>query len=78
VSFSAGSVRSNTKRAFRRNYIGEVDYIAAYCPENGRVYMVPCVDDTPDHMWLRVDPANNGQSKGIRWAAEYELERSSP
>ncbi len=72
ILFSAESVRANTKRAVRRPYIGEVDLFAVYCRDTDRVYSVP-VDDEVRQITLRVDPPANGQAKGIRWAADYEL-----
>jgi hypothetical protein len=78
VRLNACSVRSNTKQVFRRTYLGEIDYFAVYCPDNRRVYMVPCIGETPGEPTLRIDPAINRQSDGIRWAADYALERFSP
>jgi hypothetical protein len=60
----------------RRNYEGEIDYFAVYCPETTGVYMVP-IDDVPlkATAYLRVDPPRNNQSKGIRLAANYQIAR---
>jgi hypothetical protein len=57
-----------------RPYSGEIDLFAVYCPQTGRVYLVP-IEDVPTgrQASLRVDPSGNGQAKGIRWAREYEL-----
>lgn len=73
VHFSAQSVRSNTKGSVRRPYHGEIDPFAVYCPETGRIYAVPVEDATATFGTLRVDPPANGQAKGVRWAADYEL-----
>jgi hypothetical protein len=78
VEFTAQSIRSNTKQVLRRSYHGEVEYFAVYCPANRGVYVVPCDDATPGHFTLRLTPTSNGQSKGIRWAADYEIERFDP
>jgi hypothetical protein len=58
----------------RRDYQGQVDAFAVYCPETGGVYVVPI-----GHLSvrvegkLRVDPPRNGQRKNIRLAADYEI-----
>jgi PD-(D/E)XK nuclease superfamily protein len=78
VEFSAQSVRTNTRQILRRSYHGEVEYFAVYCPANRGVYVVPCGDGTPGHFTLRVAPTANGQSRHVRWAADYEIERFEP
>jgi len=73
VIFNAQSVRSNTRVAERSSYVGEVDVFIVYCPDLDRIYAIP-VDDVPlSEGSLRVEPTANGQKKGIRWAADYEL-----
>ena len=57
-----------------RDYIGQVEYFAVYCPDNARVYLVPISDLAA--RWqalLRVEPARNAQQKRIRSAANYEI-----
>ena len=78
VIFSAQSVRANMNGVFTRNYIGEIDIFAVYCPETRDVYMVPCDETTRGHTTLRLRPTANRQEKGIRWAADYALERFNP
>jgi hypothetical protein len=60
----------------RRDYHGEVDYFAVYCPDTGGVYLIP-IDDLPIKVQaaLRVDPPRNCQKRGIRFAANYEIAR---
>lgn len=63
-------------RAARRDYEGQIDYFAVYCPETGGVYLVPIEDIAAKvNGALRVEPARNGQKCGIRLAAEYEIGR---
>ena len=52
----------------------EVDVVAAYCPENGRSYVVP-ITEIPRSGWfsLRLAPSKNNQKLGLHWAADYEL-----
>jgi PD-(D/E)XK endonuclease len=65
----------NPKRA-RRDYTGEIDDFAVFCPELRAVYLVP-IEDVPTRSLgaLRVDPPRNGQTKNIRLAAIYEVAR---
>jgi hypothetical protein len=55
-------------------YHGQIDAFGVYCPQNGRVYLVPIADVpclTIAH--LRIEPTKSGQMLGIRWARDYEL-----
>lgn len=64
---------SNTGKV-ARHYRGEVDYFGVYCHARDEVFLVP-VDDVPrTRGYLRVAPTRNGQSRGVRWAADYLLE----
>lgn len=66
---------SNPK-VVKRNYVGEIDDFAVYCEQLGAVYIVP-VEDVPatGHASLRVAPARNKQTAGVRLAAAYEFAR---
>ena len=72
VKFAACSFgRNKAKNA--RNYRGEADYFGVYCPETNKSYLIP-VDDVPTtYVALRVDSPKNGQVKGIRMAADFEI-----
>jgi hypothetical protein len=61
-------------RTRQRDYHGQVDYFAVFCPDTGKVYLVP-IDDLPVRRQaaLRVEPTKNGQKKGIRLAERYEV-----
>lgn len=73
VEFNTVSVRCNTARSIVKGYRGEADIFLVYCQATSRTYAVP-VDDVPvGRAILRVDPPNNGQHTGIRWASAYEL-----
>jgi PD-(D/E)XK nuclease superfamily protein len=63
-------------RVVRRDYEGEVDDFAVYCPETSGVYLIP-MTDLPIRVRgaLRVDPPKNGQRKFIRFADRYEIGR---
>ena len=69
VRFRTCSNTGNTPLA----YVGEIDSFGVYSPELSRVYLVP-IEAVPSRAaYLRVDPVRNGQSAGIRWAADYEV-----
>ncbi|MBA2643570.1 MAG: hypothetical protein H0U82_11690 [Actinobacteria bacterium] len=62
----------------RRDYLGQVDYFAVYCPETTGVYLVPIADlPVRTRASLRVQPARNGQQNRIRQAAAYEIGKVS-
>lgn len=67
------STQSNTCRTTVRDYVGEVDLFAIYCPDNGIVYVLPASEVPTRGMHLRVDSPRNGQRKRVRWARDYEL-----
>jgi hypothetical protein len=58
----------------RRDYRGQIDFFAVYCPETKGVYLVP-IEDVPlkSQATLRVEPTRNGQKRNIRPAADYEI-----
>jgi hypothetical protein len=73
IRFQARSIQSNTGRVECRDYRGQIDAFVVYCPETGRLYALPVDQATSSVAALRVAPTGNGQAKGIRWAADYEL-----
>jgi hypothetical protein len=61
-------------KVIRRDYEGQIDDFAVYCPELGSVYLIPIEDvQTRTSAMLRVSPPRNGQFKRIRLAAAYEI-----
>ena len=63
-------------RETRRDYIGQIDEFAVYCPATEGVYLIPIEDVLArTGAYLRVDPPLNGQRKHIRWAKDYEVAR---
>ena len=63
---------SNTANA-PRDYVGEVDAFGIYSPQLERVYLVPIEGLGQRGCHLRLGPTRNGQQKGIRFAADYEV-----
>lgn len=57
----------------RRNYKGQADLFAVFCPQNSCIYLVN-VDEFGDFTGsLRVTYPKNGQTTGIQWASKYVL-----
>jgi hypothetical protein len=58
-----------------RDYRGEIDAFGVFAPHSGRTYLVPVEQTGLRTCSLRLTAARSGQTKGIRLAADYELER---
>ena len=60
----------------QRDYLGEVDAFAVYCPQTSGVYLIP-IGSIPLRRLgtLRIEPARNNQRRKIRYAADYEVGR---
>ena len=56
-----------------RPYTGQIDLLAVYCADNGKVYLVPEAELTRTQSHLRLVPPRNNMVKTIRWASKYEL-----
>jgi hypothetical protein len=65
-------------QTYHRDYKGQVDYFAVYCPETSGVYLIP-INDLPGRWraFLRVDPPLNQQRRNVRFATKYEIGRVS-
>jgi len=57
----------------RRDYRGQIEYFAVYCPEMKKVYLVPIDHVGTANAKLRLVPTKNKQEKNVRWAKDYEL-----
>ena len=78
VSFATCSSYAHhpNPKILNRDYEGEVDELAVFCPELGAVYMLPLDHiGTKRRASLRIDRAKNNQAKGVRLAAAYEIAR---
>ena len=72
VVYNPRSVSGRSRKA--RSYTkDEIDVFAVYCPETEKVYWVPVEDASASVAHLRIAPAKNGQSVGVRLANDYEL-----
>ena len=57
----------------RKDYRGEVDLFAVYCPETDGVYLIRVGDVGRTVGVLRCSPSLNGQKSGVKLAADYLL-----
>ncbi|HEX3550133.1 MAG TPA: group I intron-associated PD-(D/E)XK endonuclease [Candidatus Elarobacter sp.] len=74
LMFSCCSTHGHRRSAVKsRSNQGQIELLAVYCPDNGKVYIVPEAEMTRTHMYLRLAPPRNNMVKTIRWAAQYEL-----
>ena len=71
IVFSTCSTNWSTK--VRRDYRGQIDLFAVYSPELDKTYLVPVDVVGLREGFLRLEAAKNGQVKGIRLAADFEL-----
>ena len=56
-----------------KNYRGQADLFAVYCPDNEKTYLVPVDTAGIRSCRLRVDVSRNGQREGVRPAIDYEV-----
>jgi len=77
-----GTVKFNTaSRRPKRNgrnavdgYDGDIDAFCVYCPDYNDIWWIDVEESTKDTMILRIEPTSNGQTKGINWAEDFELD----
>jgi hypothetical protein len=79
---SAGAVRFPTcstsphpnVRNPHRDYLGQIDYFAVYCPQTTGVYLIPIDEIALARQGaLRIDPPRNNQRRRVRYAERYAL-----
>lgn len=72
-----GAVKFNNYTVLRdgssRKYGDKVDVYGVYCPQNGKVYLVPAAHCASSSTHLRVSPAKNNQAGKTRTAEKYEI-----
>ena len=57
----------------RKDYRGQIDYFAVYCPDTMKVYLVPVNHVGTTNAKLRLVPTKNKQEKNVHWARDYEM-----
>jgi hypothetical protein len=64
---------ADARRPLGVPYIGQVDAFGVYCPWDGCIYFVPvlAIGSITSEVSLRVARPRNGQTTGIRYAADY-------
>ena len=72
IKFNTSSLNPKTRNS-QLSYYGEADWFAVYCPQTEKVYLLSVDESPPNHAYLRVEPTQNGQKQGIRWAEDYEF-----
>ena len=73
VAFHTSSNNVALKNKRRQHYRGQCDYLAAYCEELNKVYLVPVDQVGVTKVNLRLVPSRNNQERNVRWAKDYEL-----
>lgn len=57
----------------KRGYHGDADLFGVYFPPLRTAYLVPVAECGHTEIRLRITPARNGQVRGVRFAANYEI-----
>jgi hypothetical protein len=57
----------------KKDYHGQIELFAVYCPENSKVYIVPIEDCGTSRMHMRVEYPRNNADTSVNWAAKYVL-----
>jgi len=68
---------SNTGKR-KKDYRGEIDVFGVYSPELDTVYLVPVEHTALRDCHLRLAPARNGQTRRVRFAADYLVRPANP
>jgi hypothetical protein len=58
-----------------QSYVGLADLFGVYFPPGDQVYLVPIDRVAPFTGRLRLEPTRNNQKRGVRFAAEFEIDR---
>lgn len=74
IEFKCCSTRSNFSETTEQNYKGDIDAFVVYYPNTDSLYYVPIEDAPKTSMYLRLEPTNNNQTKGVNMAEDYVLE----
>jgi hypothetical protein len=67
---SSPTMRGNDREF--REYNGEADIIAGYCPTNDVCFYVPVSEAGKREFKVRYQKTKNGQKKGINWLEDYK------
>jgi hypothetical protein len=66
---------ADARRPLGVPYQDQIEAFGVFCPQNGRTYLIPmtAVVANSSTARLRVEPARNGQQRGIRLAETFEI-----
>jgi hypothetical protein len=73
ISFNVASM--DGRRPYGLPYLGQIEAFGVFCPQNGKVYLVPTdrlVAKTSKGR-LRIAATRNGQSRGVILASTFEV-----
>lgn len=73
VIFNACSSTAHRKNGGRRDYRGQADFFASYCPTNEKIYLIGVSKVGRKQVSLRIDPPKNKQTHSIMWAKDFEI-----
>lgn len=77
IEFATSSSHTNCKGTTNRSYSkDEIDFFATML--NSQCYIIPVQDCGSRTQRLRLKPTKNGQTKGIRFAKDYEIDKMFP
>ena len=63
---------SNRNQQEQKHYSKEeIDEFMIYCPTTNEVYRMPVEEAPNSEVSIRLEPAGNGQKKGINWREDY-------
>jgi len=62
-----------TLRGGKSKIYSDVGAYGVYCPQNGKVYLIPAKDCNKSTVHLRVLPTKNGIKSRVRLASTYEI-----
>jgi hypothetical protein len=74
IRFSTQSINAYA----RQDYVGAADYFAVWAQTLGKLYVLPVAICSRGFQSLRLSEARNGQSQGIKFAADYEFDGTLP
>ncbi len=73
ISFNTASTHYLEGKCIHDSYTKEdIDYFATFY--NSKCYLIPVEEVGKRSTSLRFEPVKNGQTRGIKWAKDYELE----
>jgi hypothetical protein len=61
-----------------QSYLGLADLFGVYYPPDDQVFLVPIDGVAAFEGRLRLEPTKNNQQRGIRFAADFEIDRWTP